>query len=210
MEHTIGHISTCIVSVVISPCLFEFKVQMQLFFCSSNLVSAKLIVYIRIHNLVHTYVRKYVRMLTSPLGRNVLLFEYISSTIVLLPIILLSVYKFVATVSLYNTTIAQGYSSNVKCNCCLHVQHAKSKLNTIFTINLSPFYFIRKIFVYVHSNHDNFPVSIQFLLFDSNIYLSCPTGSTTCIHRCTICYKMRIIRTYNGKLFATTKFISCL
>ena len=105
MEHTIGHISTCIVSVVISPCLFEFKVQMQLFFCSSNLVSAKLIVYIRIHNLVHTYVRKYVRMLTSPLGRNVLLFEYISSTLVILLSNSLSVYQFNTCMSFYNTII---------------------------------------------------------------------------------------------------------
>ena len=60
----------------------------------------------------------------------------------------------------------------------------------------------------MYSNNDNFPVSIQFLLFHSNIYLSCPTGNTTYIHRFTICYKMFKIRTYHGKMFATTKLHS--
>ena len=49
----------------------------------------------------------------------VLLFEYQQQ--------LLSVYQFIANMSLYNI-IVQGYGSNAKCNCDLHVQGADSKI----------------------------------------------------------------------------------
>ena len=47
--------------------------------------------------------------------------------------------------------------------------------------------------------------SKQFLLFDS--IMPDRTGITY-IHRFTVCYKMREIRTYHGKMFATTKLHS--